>query len=83
MRTEAGAAAAAGGPGRLGAVIEVVRSNRLGKRVRVKCNAHDSIGDLKKMKRELPEEVVHVFKDHMTLGDYEIQEGMNLELCYQ
>ena len=24
-----------------------------------------------------------IFKDHITLGDYEIHDGMNLELYYQ
>lgn len=30
-------------------MIEVVLDDRLGKKVRVKCNADDTIGDLKKL----------------------------------
>ncbi|BAF27575.2 hypothetical protein NC651_011796 [Populus alba x Populus x berolinensis] len=42
-------------------MIEVVLNDRLGKKVRVKCNEDDTIGDLK---------------------DYEIHDGMGLELYY-
>merc|ERR1711924_269353 len=39
------------GPGRGGggAMIEVVLNDRLGKKVRVKCNEDDTVGDLKKL----------------------------------
>lgn len=30
-------------------MIEVVLNDRLGKKVRVKCNANDTVGDLKKL----------------------------------
>eukprot|EP00056_Hartaetosiga_gracilis_P022350 m.29748 g.29748 ORF g.29748 m.29748 type:complete len:74 (+) comp9597_c0_seq1:59-280(+) len=73
-------------------MIEVVCNDRLGKKVRVKCNEDDTIGDLKKLIAALTgtqsEKIVlkkwyNVFKDHITLQDYEIHDGMNLELYYQ
>ncbi|XP_026638068.1 ubiquitin-like protein 5 [Microtus ochrogaster] len=72
--------------------IEVVCNNRLGKKVRVKCNTHDTIGDLKKLiaaqtgtrwNKIILKKWYTIFKDHVSLGDYEIHEGMNLELYYQ
>ena len=59
--------------------------------VRVKCNADDTIGDLKKLIAAQvgtrPEKIriqkwYTVFKDHITLEDYEIHDGMGLELYY-
>ncbi|XP_054572853.1 ubiquitin-like protein 5 isoform X1 [Eptesicus fuscus] len=83
-------------------MIEVVCNDRLGKKVRVKCNTDDTIGDLKKLiaaqtgtrwnkivlkKWFLSERCLSrrytIFKDHVSLGDYEIHDGMNLELYYQ
>eukprot|EP00055_Hartaetosiga_balthica_P015426 m.91060 g.91060 ORF g.91060 m.91060 type:complete len:74 (-) comp8861_c0_seq3:1643-1864(-) len=73
-------------------MIEVVCNDRLGKKVRVKCNEDDTIGDLKKLIAALTgtqsEKIVlkkwyNIFKDHITLQDYEIHDGMNLELYYQ
>ncbi|EPZ34136.1 Ubiquitin-like protein 5 [Rozella allomycis CSF55] len=73
-------------------MIEVVCNDRLGKKIRVKCNSDDTIGDLKKLiaaqTGTRPEKIVlkkwyNTFKDHITLEDYEIQDGMNLELYYQ
>ena len=72
-------------------MIEIVCNDRLGKKIRVKCNHDDTIGDLKKLiaaqigKR--PEKIrlqrwYSVFKDHITLDDYEIRDGSNLELYY-
>ncbi|XP_066064322.1 LOW QUALITY PROTEIN: ubiquitin-like protein 5 [Chamaea fasciata] len=78
-----------GGPG---AMIEVVCNDRLGKKVRVKCNPEDSIRDLKKLiaaqtgtrwDKIVLKKWYTIFKDHVTLGDYEIHDGMNLELYYQ
>ncbi|XP_068854096.1 ubiquitin-like protein 5 [Aphelocoma coerulescens] len=75
-----------------GAMIEVVCNDRLGKKVRVKCNPEDSIRDLKKLiaaqtgtrwDKIVLKKWYTIFKDHVTLGDYEIHDGMNLELYYQ
>eukprot|EP00053_Salpingoeca_punica_P003000 m.40648 g.40648 ORF g.40648 m.40648 type:complete len:74 (-) comp11916_c0_seq1:196-417(-) len=72
-------------------MIEVVCNDRLGKKIRVKCNEDDTIGDLKKLVAAQvgtrPEKIVlkkwyNIFKDHITLVDYEIHDGMNLELYY-
>nr|XP_045010109.1 ubiquitin-like protein 5 [Jaculus jaculus] len=83
-------------------MIEVVCNDRLGKKVRVKCNTDDTIGDLKKLIAAQTgtrcDKIVlkkwytilffyffwyTIFKDHVSLGDYEIHDGMNLELYYQ
>ncbi|XP_077716150.1 ubiquitin-like protein 5 isoform X1 [Canis aureus] len=78
-------------------MIEVVCNDRLGKKVRVKCNTDDTIGDLKKLiaaqtgtrwnkivlKKWFLSHRYTIFKDHVSLGDYEIHDGMNLELYYQ
>ena len=100
-------------------MIEVVLNDRLGKKVRVKCNEDDTIGDLKKLvaaqvsKRwrlivlqstslcvltfvplnfptqigTRPEKIkiqkwYTIYKDHITLEDYEIHDGMGLEMYY-
>ncbi|KAL5012003.1 hypothetical protein ScPMuIL_010554 [Solemya velum] len=73
-------------------MIEITCNDRLGKKVRVKCNADDTIGDLKKLiaaqtgtksDRIVLKKWYTIFKDHVTLDDYEIHDGMNLELYYQ
>nr|1UH6_A Chain A, ubiquitin-like 5 [Mus musculus] len=73
-------------------MIEVVCNDRLGKKVRVKCNTDDTIGDLKKLiaaqtgtrwNKIVLKKWYTIFKDHVSLGDYEIHDGMNLELYYQ
>ncbi|KAL7484522.1 hypothetical protein ACHAW6_010157, partial [Cyclotella cf. meneghiniana] len=70
-------------------MIEVILNDRLGKKIRVKCNPDDTIGDLKKLAAAQlgtrPEKLriqkwYTVYKDHITLEDYEIGEGMGLEL---
>ena len=70
-------------------MIEVICNDRLGKKVRVKVNEDDTIGDLKKLIAAQvgtrPEKIriqkwYTVFKDHITLEDYEIHDGMGLEL---
>jgi ubiquitin-like protein 5 len=70
-------------------MIEVICNDRLGKKIRVKCNPDDTIGDLKKLLSAQigtrPEKLriqkwYTVFKDHITLDDYEIHDGMGLEL---
>jgi ubiquitin-like protein 5 len=72
-------------------MIEIVCNDRLGKKIRVKCNSDDTIGDLKKVIAaqvgSRPEKIrlqrwYSVFKDHITLSDYEIGNGSNLELYY-
>jgi ubiquitin-like protein 5 len=73
-------------------MIEITVNDRLGKKVRVKCNEDDTIGDLKKLIAALTgtraDKIVlkkwyNIFKDQITLADYEIHDGMNLELYYQ
>ncbi|XP_028394744.1 ubiquitin-like protein 5 [Dendronephthya gigantea] len=72
-------------------MLEVTCNDRLGKKVRVKCNSDDTVGDLKKLiaaqtgtkwDRIVLKKWYTIFKDHITLGDYEIHDGMNLELYY-
>ena len=73
------------------AMIEVVLNDRLGKKIRVKCNEDDTIGDLKKLVAAQvgtrPEKIriqkwYTIYKDHITLEDYEIHDGMGLEMYY-
>lgn len=70
-------------------MIEVVLNDRLGKKVRVKCNEDDTIGDLKKLAAAQlgtrPEKLkiqkwYTIYKDHITLEDYEIHDGTGLDL---
>ena len=72
-------------------MIEVVCNDRVGKKIRVKCNPEDTIGDLKKLIAAQigtrPEKIrlqkwYSVFKDHISLEDYEIRDGSNIELYY-
>ncbi|KAI8055481.1 hypothetical protein BDF22DRAFT_618581 [Syncephalis plumigaleata] len=65
-------------------MIEVICNDRTGKKVRVKCD-----GDLKKLiaaqTGTMSEKIVlkkwyTTFKDHITLADYEIHDGQNLNL---
>ncbi|KAK7818267.1 ubiquitin-like protein 5 [Quercus suber] len=51
-------------------MIEVVLNDRLGKKVRVKCNEDDTIRDLKTLVA-----VQTGTSDHITLKDYEIHDG--------
>ena len=62
-----------------------------GKKIRVKCNEDDTVGDLKKLVAAQtgtrPEKIriqksYNIYKDHITLEDYEIHDGMGLELYY-
>jgi len=73
-------------------MIEITVNDCLGKKVRVKCNEDDTIGDLKKLiaaqtgtrwDKIVLKKWYTIFKDHIQLGDYEIHDGMNLELYYQ
>ncbi|KAK9495163.1 ubiquitin-related domain-containing protein [Lipomyces doorenjongii] len=69
-------------------MIEVICNDRLGKKIRVKCLEDDTIGDFKKLVASqigtAPEKITlfsyTTFKDHITLADYEIHNGMSLEL---
>ncbi|KAI8319906.1 ubiquitin-like protein [Martensiomyces pterosporus] len=72
-------------------MIEVVCNDRLGKKVRVKCNPSDKIGDVKKLiaaqTGTRPEKITlkrstTVYKDHISLEDYEIHDNTNIELYY-
>ena len=70
-------------------MIEVVLNDRLGKKIRVKCNEDDTVGDLKNLAAAQlgtrAEKIVikkwyTIYKDHITLEDYESHDGMGLEL---
>ncbi|CAG8490154.1 3742_t:CDS:2 [Paraglomus occultum] len=72
-------------------MIEIICNDRLGKKVRVKCEPTDTIGHLKKLiaaqtgtnaAKIVLKKWYTVYKDHITLEDYEINDGMNLELYY-
>eukprot|EP00977_Amphora_coffeiformis_P010685 scaffold2510_cov169-Amphora_coffeaeformis.AAC.36 len=78
--------------GRQPAIISLSALKDIRLRVRVKCNEDDTIGDLKKLAAAQlgtrPEKLriqkwYTVYKDHITLDDYEIHDGMGLELYYQ
>jgi len=71
------------------ALIEVIANDRLGRKVRVKCSSQDTVGDLKKLiaaqtgtdwKKIQLKKWYSTFKDHITLEDYEIHDGMSLEM---
>jgi len=58
----------------------------------IKCRENDTIGDLKKLiaaqtgtrhDKIVLKKWYTIYKDHITLEDYEIRDGMNLELYYQ
>ena len=70
-------------------MIEVILDDRLGKKVHVKCNEDDTIGDLKKLAAGMLgtswdklkiQRYYTVYKDHITLEDYEIHNGQSLDL---
>ncbi|XP_014445165.1 ubiquitin-like protein 5 [Tupaia chinensis] len=73
-------------------LIKVVCNSCLGKKVCVQRSTDDTIGYLKKLiaaqtgthwKRIMMKKWYMIFKDHVSLGDCEIHDGMNLELYYQ
>lgn len=74
-------------------MIEVVVNDRTGKKIRVKCEPTDTIGNLKKLvaaqvgtrpdKLVIKRQQYNVLKDHITLEDYEVADGSSLELYYQ
>ncbi|RDX61466.1 Ubiquitin-like protein 5, partial [Mucuna pruriens] len=68
-------------------MIEVVLNDRLGKKVRVKCNEDDTTGDLTKLvvaqTGTRPDKIrIQKWYTHIILRDYEIHYGMGLELYY-
>ncbi|KAK3042918.1 hypothetical protein RJ639_000994 [Escallonia herrerae] len=72
-------------------MIEVVLNDRLRKKVKVKCNKDDTIGDLKELvaaqmgtwiDKIRIQKWYNTDKDHITLKGYEIHDGMGLELYY-
>ncbi|KAJ1974776.1 ubiquitin-like modifier hub1 [Dimargaris verticillata] len=69
----------------------VLCNDRLGKKIRVTCDQNDTVKDLKRLisaqtgtnaARIVLKKSNIVYKDHITLADYEIHDGMNLELYY-
>ena len=73
-------------------MIAITVNDRLGKKVRILCNEDDTVGDIKKVLAiktgTRAESIVlkkwyNILKDHITLGDYEIGDGTNLDLYYQ
>ena len=72
-------------------MMELVCNDRMGGKVRVKCMTSDTILVLKKLiaahtgtrfdKIRLQKSHV-VFKDHITVADYELGEGMQIEMYY-
>lgn len=73
-------------------MIGITVNDRYGKKVRLICNEDDTIGDVKKViaykigtkaeKIDLKKWYT-IYKDHITLEDYEIGDGTNLELYYK
>ena len=72
-------------------MIEVIANDRIGKKVRVKCFPSDTIYNLKQLIAAhigtKPEKIrlqtaYTVFKDKITLEDYEIKDGSIIELYY-
>ncbi|GAA5980019.1 hypothetical protein JCM10908_001501 [Rhodotorula pacifica] len=71
------------------ALIEIIANDRLGNKVRVKCDSDDTVGDLKKLiaaqtgtkaEKIILKKWYTIYKDHITLRDYEINDGMSLEM---
>lgn len=72
-------------------MIEVSANDRLGKKVRVKCLPTDTVGEFKQVlgvqAGMAPDKIVlkkghMVYKDHIMLEDYEVEDGFNFELYY-
>ncbi|CEO94584.1 Ubiquitin-like domain-containing protein [Plasmodiophora brassicae] len=85
------ASSAGTGPKPAGQMIEVILNDRLGTKTRVKCCPEDTVGQLKQLVAmqigRRPEKIrlqkwYTVFKDHITLDQYEIHDGMSIELYY-
>merc|ERR1712232_495424 len=65
-------------------MIEVICNDRIGRKIRVKCNPDDTVGDLKKLiaaqcgtrwEKIRIQKWYNIYKDHITLDDYEIKDG--------
>jgi ubiquitin-like protein 5 len=74
-----------------GTLIEVFLNDRLGRKIRVKCYSNDSVGTLKKLaaaqlgtraEKLKIQKWYTIYKDAISLADYEIHDGMSLELYY-
>ena len=72
-------------------IIEVTLNDRISKKIKVKCYTSDTIWNLKQIAAAhlgtKPEKIKLqtasvVYKDPITLDDYEIKDGMGLELYY-
>jgi ubiquitin-like protein 5 len=73
-------------------MLEIIVNDRTGKKVRVKCCKEDTIGELKRLiaaqtgtkaDRIVLKKWYNIYKDHITLADYEIPDGMMLEMYYE
>ena len=71
--------------------MEVICNDRVGGKVRVKCYPADTKKNLKLLITDHTgtradkirlQKGYNVFKDHITLEDYEIGEGMQIEMYY-
>ena len=72
-----------------GKVMELYLNDRLGRKTRIKCYSTDTVGDLKKLaaaqlgtraeKIRLQKWNI-VYKDHIRLEDYELNDGMSIEM---
>ncbi|VDO76377.1 unnamed protein product [Heligmosomoides polygyrus] len=71
------------------ATSQITVNDRLGKKVRIKCNPMDTVRDLKKLiaaqtgtryEKIVLKKWYTIYKDHITLQDYEIYGGFNFEL---
>ena len=72
-------------------MIEIIVNDRLGRKVRIKCFETDTIGDLKKLvtshigtraEKLRLQKANLIYKNHITVGDYEIHHGMSVDLYY-
>jgi ubiquitin-like protein 5 len=72
-------------------MMEVTVNDRLGHKVRVKCSEEDTISEFKMLisahigtrPEKIRLQMAHVvYKDHITLGDYEIKDGAGIEMYY-
>lgn len=72
-------------------VIEIVVNDRMGRKEKIKCHPDELIIDFKRLisaqigtraeKIRLQKASI-IFKDHLTLSDYEIKDGAGLEMYY-
>ena len=72
-------------------MMEIICNDRLGGKVRVKCYPTDTIADLKllvgahtgtRAEKIRLQKGYSIFKDHITVEDYEIKDGMQIEMYY-